>query len=481
MSGLFQKIGSAVMRCGCCQRQPSTPNGSARSWWIAFAVGFGLIAPVFCLSVMGSEWFAAPPKPIGDGPDYENLAYHLWQGEGFLMDSGDPGWRALYVPQEEEYPVHLGPPERRYLSTARPPLYPLVIAGIYSVCGRGEIGMMAVHLTAALALAVACAMAVATTWQLLSRGTGRGQRIAAILGTGATLLLAGSNRTLLTYASDFLTEPWALLLTQCFVSVALWPCASVPDSTACLGSGISLRRAVGLGILLGCMVMVRSMFVLWIPFLCVLLVMYQTGSLGARLRPAAAMALVAVSVCMPWWVRNVSVTHSFMPLGTQGPTALLGGYNNSSLANGGEWQYEPELLLRGELLKIPVNAELSDGAFEVLVAREARRRVQVWARENIAQLPRLVGARIITHWNPYSGRSLLWKALFVAGAVTVVVRRQRESIWLLGLPLISTLVVGLLYTTGGRFLVPLYGLLFILSGIGVAAVFQACPGLRRTA
>ena len=54
---------------------------------------------------------------------------------------------------------------------------------------------------------------------------------------------------------------------------------------------------------------------------------------------------------------------------------------------------------------------------------------------------------------------------------------------MLGLPIISSLTVMLLFETGGRFLVPLYGLLYALAGIGVAvtaaATAKSIASLRR--
>ena len=87
--------------------------------------------------------------------------------------------------------------------------------------------------------------------------------------------------------------------------------------------------------------------------------------------------------------------------------------------------------------------------------------------ENLSRLPSLMVNRVATHWNPSFGRSLVWKILILAGICRAAVRLPRPvQIWLIGLPLISTLAAALLYTVGGRFLVPLYGLLFTLAGYG---------------
>ena len=65
----------------------------------------------------------------------------------------------------------------------------------------------------------------------------------------------------------------------------------------------------------------------------------------------------------------------------------------------------------------------------------------------------------------------------VFGVVALISFRRREAYWLLGLPIMSSLVVMGLYETGGRFLVPLYGLLYALAGMGFAV---ACSTLARS-
>jgi hypothetical protein len=57
----------------------------------------------------------------------------------------------------------------------------------------------------------------------------------------------------------------------------------------------------------------------------------------------------------------------------------------------------------------------------------------------------------------------------LSGMLWLILARCREAWWFLGLPVLSSLCVMLLYETGGRFLVPLYGLMYSLAGIGIAA------------
>ena len=158
-----------------------------------------------------------------------------------------------------------------------------------------------------------------------------------------------------------------------------------------------------------------------------------------------------------------------MPLGTQGSITMLGGYSDAALAAGGDWQYAPEFELRAELEHNPDFQQNTDPIQrELIVAREASRRVRSWIAAHWTDLPTLFSRRIVTHWNPYHGRSLLWKFAMIAGIAWLIVTKNRAALVLIGLPLLNTCVVMMLYTTGGRFLVPLYGILYTLGGIGIA-------------
>jgi hypothetical protein len=160
-----------------------------------------------------------------------------------------------------------------------------------------------------------------------------------------------------------------------------------------------------------------------------------------------------------------------MPLGTQGPIALVGGYSDEALAGDGDWQYESELQLRRRVAQSEgFRTARDETQRELLVALAAKQEFSHWIRNHVSDLPRLAIKRIYVHWNPYTGRSLIWRMAILAGAMWLVFRRDRAAWWLIGLPLTSTLVVAVLYSTGGRFLVPLYGILFVLSGLGVAGL-----------
>jgi hypothetical protein len=354
--------------------------------------------------------------------------------------------------------------------TGRPPLFPALIAIVYKLVDRGPTAFAGVRILSALCLAFGCAIAVANAAMVMAKFEVCGRKLSAwsvSLGCAAAILLAASNRTLLSYASDFLTEPLALLLTQLLVASLLtlthWRACTSPQPLA-------LWMVVAVGITVAGMILARSLFVLWLPGLWLLLVLLRTSH---RLRDATLILVIALLCLSPWWIRNCVVLDRFMPLGTQGPITLLGGYCEEALAGGGDWQHAPEQRLREAMREnATFNSLPTDVARELMIADESKRLVRIWIADHIGELPRLFIARVVTHWNPYTGKSLVWRLLILAGAVCLIVKRRPEAWVLVGLPIMNTVLVASLYTTGGRFLVPLYGILFTLSAIGVASLIE---------
>jgi hypothetical protein len=461
----------------------------ARGW---FVIATLVLLPVGIVSVAANPLFLKPPKPSSDGPIYENIAFHLSQGRGFYLDFKHDQWREVYElsDEREQYSVYLDAPKQAMPTTGRPPFFPVMIATIYLVIERGAAAFACVRILSALCIALSGGLAVALVSLILDRWNPKGDhstssvkaashregatkevpsvsgwqpcRIAIMVGCLAATGLAASHRTMLSYSHDFLTEPIALLLTQVLiaflVAVVVWQNSSWPI-------------LLGLATTLAGMILVRSLFVFWLPGVGLLLLILLRKELVRRLATATMVLAVTCLLVLPWWIRNCVVLERLMPLGTQGPITMLGGYCDEALASGGDWQPGPEIRLRQSLMKDPeFMACGSDTQRELVVADRAKTLVRQWIIAHWTDLPWLFVQRIVTHWNPYFGRSLLWKLLALVGAIWLIANRRPEAWVLVGLPVMNTLIVALLYTTGGRFLVPLYGSLFTLAGIGAASL-----------
>lgn len=443
-----------------CRIRPSP----GQWFWIALAV----LAPVFCVATYRSEWIGSPPKPIGDGPDYENLAFHLSQGDGFVLNYTDPEWQRPYRAAPHDYRMHLAS-SQHVVATGRPPLLPLLIGGIYSTIGRHQVGFAAVRLMLAMSMAIAAAISVYLTAKLLAPLRSNWE---VLIGCTTTLAFAVTHRTLREYATDFLTEPIALLMMQLFV-LSVWRVIEVSRERSDCSRQTYLPVIVA-GMLMGGLILTRSVFVVWLPGVWVLMFGSYWGNVRERWWNACLFVGMACAVCSVWWIRNMVVLESVMPLGTQGPITLLGGYSDDSLLSNGDWQAEPALRLQAQLAETEAYQALeNDTQREVMLATEAGRQVRQWIRLHATEIPRLMMKRVYVHWNPYTGRSAVWKLAFLVGIVACIVQRHPLAWWLVGLLVISTGVTAALYSTGGRFLVPLYGVLYTLAGLGVVSVTRA--------
>ncbi len=104
---------------------------------------------------------------------------------------------------------------------------------------------------------------------------------------------------------------------------------------------------------------------------------------------------------------------------------------------------------------------------EANVAEAAGYEIRAWIKSNLASMPSLMGMRLATHWGPYSGKSLIWKLSILLGVVMLLTHSRKQAVWMVGMPIVSSLTVMLLYETGGRFLVPLYASLYATAAFGL--------------
>jgi len=439
--------------------------------------------------VVLDDWFVLPPKPIGDGPDYEAIGYGLSQGYGWATSISSEGWRSVYqnveLPESGlNYSIQLARRGPIVADTNRPPLFPLMIAAVYQIAPRGPIAFGIIRIAMACCLSIGCAIAVAWGVALANGMTSHfGSRLPICVGT-VLIAIVFSERNLRNYTTDFLTEPLALLMTQAFLLIAWW------------GSKKGNRQwAVFAGTTLACMYFCRGVFVLWVPFLPFWLWYVYRVTLPqaevSRLPPIGWCMAVLVVFGMfgsLWWIRNCYVLGSFQPFGTKGSVTLLGGYCDESFKSGGEWQFAPEKQLRVELemqmAKDPNSAE-DFRDLELELAKQAKAQVKKWVVQNVHLLPQLFANRVITEWNPYRGKALLLKVFAIIGVFWLWRHDRLALIWLAGPLAINTAVVAMTYSVGGRFLVPTYGPFYILAAFGISATLiyaiaaaKSRPGLK---
>ena len=444
---------------------------SSHTWFLIALVCF---LPLHVSAVVLDRWFVLPPKPIGDGPDYEAIGYGLSKGNGWSTSFSSAEWRSVYENAEDsdaglDYSVQLDRRGPIVADTNRPPLLPLCIATLYQIVPRGPIAFGIIRVALACCLSIGCAIAVAWGVSLAkAMCQEHGSRLATYVGL-TLIAIVYSERNFRNYTTDFLTEPLAFLLTQAFL-LAAWHGSRKGN----------WQWAALAGFLFAGMTFCRGVFLLWVPLATIWLwYAYRCTFAKDRLprlspsRWVAVCMLVFGLVSSIWWVRNCYVLDSFRPLGTKGSITLMGGYCDESFQSGGEWQFAPERKMRREMeskidLDAATPADLRD--LELEMGKQAGAEVQRWVVGNIRLLPQLLVMRVVTEWNPYRGKALLLKLFAVIGAFWLIRYNRSALIWLAGPLVINTLLVALTYSVGGRFLVPTYGPLFILAAFGFSGI-----------
>jgi 4-amino-4-deoxy-L-arabinose transferase-like glycosyltransferase len=403
------------------------------------------------------SWYR-PPLSHGDGPDYESIAYSIAQGDGFQFAWQSESWQKPYR-EDSEFASYsqIGRVDWPGPTTSRPPLYPALIAMVYQVIPRGPVSFAAVRSISILCTALSGSLAV-----ILAFDIARVVLVArwlSIVAALSTMVLALLDRTIRSYSVDFLTEPLAML----WCTVLLW-------------SGLRWQSGyrqnfwfLCIVISLTTLILTRSMMVFWLPGMALIVGVTADRS---RVRWGVFLLLCVVVCLFPWWVRNCIVTQRLMPLGGQGAASLSGGYCDESLADRGNWHSSVEDELQRQIDTIPDSQGWTQAQREVALADLAMERTKGWILDHQYDIPKLMTLRVATHWGPFHGTSLLWRLGIVAGWLALILLRSREVIWILGLPIISTATVAILYETGGRFLVPLYGILYMTAGLGVAFVVR---------
>lgn len=442
-----------------------------------------VLMPVYVWFLVQSDWLQRPPKPVGDGLCYESIGTSLYSGKGFFEDYQNPAWRSLYE-NDSAYADLLERSEGKVISaTGRPPVLPVLIATTYAFLDRTPSAFMCIRFGLVGCLALSGALASGLAAIMLFHSTK--SIMASSLGGVIAIGLAASQNTLKEYVTDFLTEPIALVCIQSLITLVVirWfvmgkeadesstPFTVNDSEGTVVDRKMSWKWAIPIGMSMGFAILTRSMFIFWVPGVLCLLYLIERGARGVRIVGSIRVGLVCFFSCLPWWIHNCMSLGRFMPLGTQGSIAMLGGYSDEAYADMGNWSYAPELALR-RAMKPRLLELANDTEREVVVSEEAAIVLRKWIVTNLDKLPSLAVMRAITHWNPYTGKSLVWKVLFALGAIWVFQSYPGLRWWVLGIPLLSTAVVMALYETGGRFLVPLYGHLFLMGGLSVGIVWN---------
>jgi hypothetical protein len=392
---------------------------------------------------------AAPPEP-GDSHDYEAIAYNLWKLRGYGYYWSDAGYRAPYE-GAGPYGSLLARQSEYYPTAYRPPALPVMLSVIYAVAGRNFAVWRIVN-CAIVAGAVTLAAAISA-------------HFAGLLAAPLCAVLLLQSAQLTRYSQMFMTEGIAAFLVTLLAFT--WVANSRTQWT--------IATAARHGLVLGALLAARSIFVVWTPL--ALLVPPVRDASGAT-RPWLGKAVCAVCCLLvigPWWMRNIIVTRSFMPTGTQAPLNLLSGFGPRALAYHGLWRSDRETGTEElRALKIdPFSLE-----YEVRLGKIRSAIASRWMREHPSDVLRLMVLHVWQEVRPQ--RRFSWDWLLPAGVLALLYFRKAPGAAAIGLMLLAQIMsVALTWGAGGRFMVPVQPLLVALVCAMVVAVVARGTGLGK--
>lgn len=347
--------------------------GTERSFYAREAAGRAVVIKaallIFVLAlVVRAAVIAFHPAPPfqGDMITYEGIAKNILDGKWHF------GWGDLP-------------------SAHREPVYPLFIAGIYSIAGPSR---EAVYWAQALLCSAACGLLVLLSSRLLR------SRAAAILAGG----MAAFYPPFLLQVQTLLSEPLAtaLLLMATYLVVAGW------------ADG---RRGILLlaGLVLGLATLTRAANLMYAPLIALAVVLTPRERRSLGLRGAVFFLVAFLAVLSPWTIRNYAVFGRFIPVGVNaGGSFFRGNYDEGTLGSMGS-NYHPDMPER-------VTAKY-EGLDEVDIDRLLMREGMRYVRDHPWTFVKLCALKLARFWlnvgfaDPPSRASLA----FAAGSVLLLV------------------------------------------------------------
>jgi hypothetical protein len=426
-----------------------TRAGTRRVRQIVYGVLFCASFSFYLSTARTDQPLSAPPE-AGDGHDYDALAFNIWQYQRFGFDWNDPAWRRPYegVPGYESL---LGRHSEYYPTTYRQPAVPMLMAVVYAVTHRSFAAWRVVNCSL---MAGAVTIAAATSVQFA------GLPAAAVV----TALLAFALPLLTLFAHQFMTESLAAFL----VMLLAWTWIRNQRT------GWSPSSAVGSGLVLGTLMATRSVFILLMP----LALLAPGGDVRSANRWRLRIICVGTALLLigPWWIRNVQVLGSFMPLGTQGGVNMPAGFGPRALRFDGMWTSNP-----GDGFAEIAALKLDTVTSEVRLAKFRSALATTWIREHPLDALRLMFLHV---WQETRPRRLPYPTgawLLPAAMLAALYFRKSPGIGVI-LSIVGANILGicLTWSVGGRFMAPVQPILAALVGAAIVAVPRDLVRLNKS-
>lgn len=300
-----------------------------------------------------------------------------------------------------------------------PPVYPLLLGGIYRIFGAGEQGRFAQAMFGCVLSALRCALIVP-----LAIGLGLGIRVAWVAGALSVFYISAFN----TEVRGAWEAPLTALAMMALVCMAI-RFARAPVFNAWTAAGYGLFS--GLSLLLA-------------PALLATLAAFACCTAAVRPRDARryaawllGMGLVVALVLTPWTLRNARALGAPIVFRSNFGLELSLAYNASGRASA----LDDDIIRSHPLLNAEVSREIARIG-EVAFHRERQREASAWIRAHPARSAKLFAAHVFYFWFPPAAN-----VAFRVALALVTVCAALGFIALRKLSRLAMLLIGLIWAT----------------------------------
>ena len=259
-------------------------SNSFRSTWSVFWVAF--LVRVFYMTLAHTYHLRTDGDHFQFGWEMGRVARALVTGYGYA----DP------------FIGHTGP------TTWVPPLYPLLLAGVFKIFGvytlRSAWVVLAIN-------SFFSALTTLTTYEIAARCFNR--RV-AVWAAWIWAIYPAAMQYAVRWVWDMTVSTWLLSLIL-VVALRMRRIGEVPSEprTRRSNDGRTLRRWLIFGVLWGLLGLSNPSLLLFLPA-CGLWVLHGTGDIRRQVGFASMSALLFIVCISPWMVRNALVFHKFIPM-----------------------------------------------------------------------------------------------------------------------------------------------------------------------
>ena len=272
-----------------------------------------------------------------------------------------------------------------YATISRAPLWPWILAIIYSLSGE----------QAFYARLFYCFLGSGTC--LITYSFARdlfGKRVAFCVGTIAAC-----------YTGLFLYDGWLYtesLYTFCLtgftyalfrVQKSYQSSNESSDRRSFWYSFVQYRWIILSGLLLGAAVLTRPNGSALFGIVClwgILLIFLKQARWKHLIKHAIMVMLIAAVIIVPWTYRNYRVSHQFVLVATGMGEVLIGSYNDGALAKGGIWSP-------------PAGSKIHDEVgYTTADDKDETQQALAWIQLHMNEMPYLLSLHFVNMWKPYT-------------------------------------------------------------------------------